>query len=204
MIRVAAQPEPANFDQDVRAPGLLALARLAETHGSIESIPAAALPPHWQKCLNQLHDAYAGICAYMCHRIPRTTGARTADHYVPKSMAAADAYEWSNYRLACSRMNARNHVAADVLDPFEIDDGWFWLKFYGFQVRPARGLDPQLRERVQHSIDRLRLNDHDCRRDRSDVFRHYQETQSFSWLLSEAPFIAREVERQGLRCHPDR
>lgn len=203
MIHVAIQPEPGDFHDRVRAPGRRDLASLAEKHGSSEDIPTSVLPPHWRNCLNQLHDAYGGICAYMCHRIPRTTGSRTADHYVPKSADLAHAYEWNNYRLACSRMNARKHVAADVLDPFEIANGWFWLEFFGFQIRPARGLEAGLHEQVQHSIDRLQLNSYDCRRDRSDVFRTYMEIRSFTWLMSEAPFIAREIERQGLRCDDD-
>jgi hypothetical protein len=198
VIHVEPRPEPDDFDSNVREPGRRELARLVESYGSVEEIPGAALKPLWRRCLPQLHTAYGGVCAYVCHWIPRVTGSRTTDHYVPKSASPARAYEWDNYRLACSRMNARKHAAQDVLDPFEVQDGWFWIEFYGFQVRPARGLDPQLRARVVETIRRLKLNGYDCRRDREDYVSDYRARRiSYAQLQRKAPFIARELARQG-------
>ena len=55
---------------------------------------------------------------------------------VAKSMRWDQVYEWANYRLACSLMNARKDAIASVLDPFEIEDGWFALELVGV---PGRG-----------------------------------------------------------------
>ena len=48
---------------------------------------------------------------------------------VARSMRWDQVYEWRNYRLACSLMNARKGAVASVLDPFEIEDGWFAIEF---------------------------------------------------------------------------
>ena len=198
MIHVERQPPPPDFEERVGQPGRREIARLVERYGSVDAIPSAALAPLWRRCLPQLHEAYGGICAYVCHQIPRVTGGRTADHYVPKSAAPGRAYDWDNYRLACSRMNARKHAAQDVLDPFEIEDGWFRVEFFGFQVHPDWELDEPVRSLVAATIRRLDLNDYACRRDREDFVMDYTEGRtSFAQLQRIAPLLARELARQG-------
>ena len=81
---------------------------------------------------------------------------------VPKSTAWNQAYEWDNYRLACSLMNSRKGDAASVLDPFDVEDGWFVLELVAFQVLPAHGLADPTAAAVEDTIDRLRLNDEEC------------------------------------------
>ena len=165
MIRVTPAPEPESFDGVVRQPGLRALGRLAEREysGSRDAIPAGKFPPLWRRSMDDLLERYARICAYLCLYIPRGTGASTVDHMVPKSIRWQEAYEWSNYRLACSLMNSRKGVAPAALDPFEIEDGWFVLEPVAFQVLPGRGLSPSVADRVYQAIDLLGLNDQRCR-----------------------------------------
>jgi hypothetical protein len=87
--------------------------------------------------------AYHQICAYSCFRIHPVTGAQSADHFAPKSQSWRKVYQWSNYRLCSGRLNARKNDYGDVLDPFEIQPGWFQLELLGFQVIP----DPTSRPR---------------------------------------------------------
>ena len=142
-------------------------------------------------------ESYHQICAYLCIRIHRLTGAPSVDHAIPKSMRWDQVYEWSNYRLACSRMNTRKGAAADVLDPFEIEEGWFALELVGFQVLPGDGLSDEVTGAVANTIERLRLNDFACCGVREEYAeRYWNGGISFRHLMQHAPFVARELQRQ--------
>ena len=192
MIRVALRPEPENFDERVRKPGQNALAEGKDP-----------LPAYWRRCLKDLWNAYDRTCAYVGVYIPPVVGGRTVEHYVAKSSDDAVAYEWGNYRLACQRMNARKGVFDDLLDPFEIQNSWFALEFVGLQVLPSPQLSEERREQVTMTIARLHLNDEECVELRSEYFDDYRNRE-ISWnnLCKMSPFIAREVERQGLKLQP--
>lgn len=188
MIHVEPQPEPADFDMRVRQPGLRDLAREPEK-----------LPNHWRHCAEQLWVAYQGICAYLCVQIPRGTGARSVDHHAPKRRYPKLAYEWSNYRLVCSLMNSRKREFEDILDPFLIENGWFILDLSGLQVLPNPTLDEETRGRVQATIDRLRLNDRECRAARESDYDEFARGRlPFDFLEVRSPFVAMELRRQGL------
>ena len=189
VIRVQPKPEPPDFDEKVRQPGLRA---------QQEAPPRT--PPLWRdECLFQLWEAYEGICSYLCVFIPQGSGARSVDHFVPKSRRPDLLYEWSNYRLACSLMNSRKGQFEDVLDPFEIEDGWFVLDLSFLQVLPNPDLDEETRRGVQATIDRLDLNDNECLQARANDYDAYLRNEiSLDLLKRWSPFVAREMGRQGL------
>ena len=109
-------------------------------------------------------------------------------------------YEWDNYRLACALMNARKSNVEQVLDPFEVQDGWFALELYEFQVVPGVGLSRDVEGEVTNTIERLQLNDSLCRETRREYAEDYwcQEIE-WSYLERHAPFVARELDRQRER-----
>ncbi len=188
MIHVEPQPEPPDFDACVRQRGLEDLAS-----------PEGELRPHWRHCAGQLWKAYRGICAYSCLHIPRGTGGISVDHMLPKSKRRALAYEWSNYRLACTRMNARKNDLEDVLDPFEVQDGWFALDLSTLQVVPGEGLPEQVRLRVEETIDRLDLNSDEFTLQRGAYFDDFRAGNTNLFFLKKYfPFLANELVRQGL------
>jgi len=211
VIPVALAPEPADFDRRVRRPGLRAIAELCgktpltkRTAGQPfkqiatreADIPSDKFPPYWVESLDELMSRYHEICAYSCFRIHRVTGARSADHFAAKSRHWRRAYEWSNYRLCCSRLNARKNDVSSVLDPFQIEAGWFQLELVGFQVHPDRSCPKTLQAKIQRTIDRLGLND--FRRDREeDAERYWSKDVSLIVLKQESPFVAAELRRQG-------
>ncbi len=209
MIRVEAQPEPPSFDARVRQPGLRALAELrgqpagkrpGRKRELKQSIQSKDLPAYWTRCLDDLHTAYRGICAYSCLYIPHVVGSRTTDHASAKaprvSARLEDAYEWANYRLACGLMNSRKDTKT-VIDPFTIDGRWFELDLSTLAIGPNPELPKPLRERVQHTIDELRLDDKELRQARADWYQPYLEGHiSFSFLASKCPFLAAELVRQ--------
>ena len=163
MMRVIPAPEPDTFDERVRQPGLRDVDRLARKYSVPKAeISSSKFPDHWRRSLDDLLAAYNRICSYLCLYIPRGTGARSVDHMIPKSMAWDQVYEWDNYRLACSLMNSRKGNAASVLDPFDVEDGWFVLELVAFQVLPADGLADPTAAAVEDTIRRLRLNDEEC------------------------------------------
>lgn len=209
MIPVELAPEPNHFDLTVRQPGLRAIAELVgerpeRPHGRRfkkiadhrEEIPPSAFPSYWREVTVDLLQAYHSICAYSCFRIHRVTGAQTVDHFAPKSQAWDQVYEWQNYRLACSRLNARKNNYEDVLDPCEILRGWFQLELVGFQVLAATNLSPELTQQVQETIARLGLNDF-CRDREEYAMDYWMGEVSFAVLQREAPFVAEEIRRQN-------
>lgn len=210
MIRVEPAPEPADFDRKVRQPGRRAMAEMTGSPGlpkrrgrprevvaaSPDEIPADKFPALWTAALPDLLESYGRVCAYMSFYIERVTGAASVDHMLPKSVHWREIYEWHNYRLACSLMNSRKNNYQNVLDPFEIEDGWFRLELVGYQVIPAPGLPADIHEQVQATIDRLKLNDYEClrlREEYADEF--YRGDISQARLRRRAPFLAREIER---------
>jgi hypothetical protein len=214
LIRVQPAPEPGGFDAAVREPGLRALAEFVGERPKVprkggrsftkvarrrEEIPPERLPSYWTRALDDLMQAYQRVCAYACFRIHPVTGARSVDHMAPKSRAWDRVYEWGNYRLVCSLLNARKRDFIDLMDPFEVQDAWFELEPVGFQVVPAEHLDPGLVRRIDVTLnERLGLNAKRFRDARERDWLNYVHGRiSYGVLIEESPFVAREIRRQG-------
>lgn len=222
MIYVRPAPEPEDFDSQVRRPGLQALRELVGDRRAvprpgrkrravarrIEELASESLPPLWRNCLPRLRTAYRDICSYLGMKIHPATGAATVDHFKPKSVWQILAYEWTNYRLAARQVNASKGEHEDVLDPFEVENGWFELNLGTFEVSASRDLDEALAEKVQATIVRLKLNDPTFCKAREEYHDRYhglseavgnrvREALPLSWLEEECPFVALELERQG-------
>jgi hypothetical protein len=196
MIPVQKQPEPDDFDLKVRQKGRKWLADNGLTnHGPVPK--GTRLEPYWRECLTQMHKSYQRICAYSCMFIPPVTGALSIDHLVPKSQAIEHAYEWSNYRLVCSKMNSRKHVFADVLDPFDISDGTFRLELFSGRIYPnPELLGPEFKAATD-TIHRLGLDDADLRAWRIECLDYFREGEiSLVHLKKSCPFVYLELIRQ--------
>ena len=178
---------------------------MQEFDGSPERIPASRFPPYWRESLDDLLEAYHRICSYLCLYISRGTGARSVDHMIAKSAAWDRAYEWDNYRLACSLMNARKGQAASVLDPFDVENGWFVLELIAFQVLPGEGLDDPTAAAAADTIERLRLNDEECCSARAEYAEEYwSEEITIDYVRRHAPFVESELRRQNMLLEADR
>lgn len=156
MMRVQPAPEPADFDEKVRQPGLRAIAELVgdppmqarsgpkreKIANRPEDIPAAKLPDYWTHALDDLLGSHHRVCAYVCVYIERVTGASSVD--------------------------------------------------------PGEELDASVEQRVTSTIDLLRLNDRECRKLREEYAESYWNNDiSLRRLREGAPFLARELQRQG-------
>lgn len=192
--------EPANFDSLVRIPGNRFLAR--KPNPTPQEWSRKAL---WRKVHDDLYSAYSGICSYCASWTPRrgpvAGGAAdhtSVDHYVPKSQDTSLAYEWSNYRLARSRLNHRKDNWNDVLDPVAIGVGWFYLDFTTYLLAPNGQLNKAEQQLVWDTINRLQLNtDQDYVSERVGVITEYAKG-NINWALvnTRYPFIAEQMTAQ--------
>jgi len=195
VIRVIPQPEPADFDELVRNKGKKFLSKFTTSKLTAKDF---LKKDYWSNVRDHMYEAYNGICAYSSHWIPRTSNPNI-DHYVPKTVDPKLAYEWSNYRLACSLVNTYKNDFQDVLDPFTLGNDWFFLDFPSLLVRANPNLGDQERKSVQDTINRLRLNNDQFINDRNNWLEAYcLEEAGFTALKKWAPFIAYELERQEL------
>ncbi len=195
MIPLDMQREPEDFEESVRIPGLRFLSKTPVPNGRQWKSHA-----YWQRIIKDLYSAYSGICAYSCHWIPADTGFTTVEHFKSKSRYPSLAYEWRNYRLVCGVLNGKKGDYEDVLDPFTISDGWFVIHFPSLLVRPGANLPTSVLDLVDSTISRLGLNDAGtCLQARRSWLRAYiQKALPLSYLEENAPFLAKELRRQGL------
>lgn len=195
MIKVKLANEPTSFDSNVRKRGNSYIKRFNVG----EKIDFTG-HEYWRLALNDLHDAYSSICAYTCHWIAPDTGSDTVEHFRPKSRYPNEAYEWKNYRLVCGRLNGRKGDNEDVIDPFKITKGMFEIDFPSLQIRPGKKLSAAKEAIAMSSIQRLKLNDERCIRARQSYAESFRDGHiSFDYLKKQAPFLALELERQGVR-----
>lgn len=210
MIKVDQAPEPADFDIKVRKKGLAAIDEMVgisprkrsgpkrQIFPSKELIPSDKFPPYWRDALPQLYKAYSGICAYSSLRIHLGTGSRTVDHYVPVNENWDKVYEWDNYRLACSHMNALKSTARHLLDPFEVVNGWFALDLDLFYVILGDQAPKSKEGLILDTIKKLGLNEGDFPQAREFLVRRFwKQDITFRTLVEDAPFVAAELERQN-------
>lgn len=198
MIPVKQQPEPEDFDAKVRKPGLQWLKdnRIA----AAKPVPGGrTLSPFWRACLDDLYDSYDQTCAYLCVFLERAHGAVTTEHFIAKSQAAGLAYEWSNFRLACSVINSRKGVFQDVLDPFEIQTDTFHLELITGRIYPNPKLPSQDHRAAEETIERLQLDNGMNRKMRTRHFDDYLKGEYTGLYLKRmSPFVWCEASRQNL------
>lgn len=192
MIRVVPQPEPAAFNAKVRVPGRAFLARVPNPNSKQFS-----KKQFWKEAIQELKTAYNSICAYSCIWIPNNY---SVDHFHPKCVRPDLAYEWSNYRLAHDRINSNKGDSTDVLDPFHIQNGWFTLDIATLWIRPEASLQPSVKAAVLKTLEILRLNDEQWLQMRFDLLDSYLNGDlKMAYLQSKYPFLAAEIQRQGVQ-----
>lgn len=163
-------------------------------------IPTEKFPQSWTKVLEYLWKSYDGVCNFCCLYIEEGTGDRTVDHMIARRRNWRLAYEWSNFRLACRVMNSNKGDSTAVLDPFLVEDGWFALELAGFQVVPGPKAMGAVRERVERTIEFLKLNrEGRIGRQMERYWDDYwaEKPIPFRYLKARAPFLASEMLRQG-------
>jgi hypothetical protein len=194
MIRVAKQPEPADFDKCVRKPGARFLAMCPKPKNKEWQEHR-----YWNKSSKDLYRAYNGICAYTGEWFSLTTSMVSVDHFRPKSHYPCLAYEWDNYRLTTQKanMNKDNNL---IIDPFDVKPGWFVLVIPTCLIVSGKNIGSSIRKKVDFTIEKLKLNsDDEYVQRRCDIINDYMNgDMSFAFLGRKYPFIACELARQNL------
>jgi hypothetical protein len=194
MMRITEANEPVDFQALVRGPGQDYL----DTLGSLDDAEVAKRP-YWRRTLKHLHSAYGGICAYTCHWIPYDVGNDTVEHFLPKITFPELAYDWSNFRLVCGRLNGRKGDWQDVIDPFDVIAGMFCLEFPSLALVAGPNLTGSQRAMAESTIARLKLNEKRTIEMRLHFVQHLMKGNvSKHYVAQHAPFLSHEMDRQTI------
>lgn len=197
MIRIERIEEPASFDEEVRKPG----------HAWLKENPGARadqMPSYWSRCRRHLADGFRNLCGYSAMWTQRGT----VDHYRSRSSRAGRelAYEWTNYRFASEEANsAKGTWDTRILDPFEVEDGWFEILLPSLDlVMVEERIPVEQRDRARFTLAQLRLGDDDAvieiRQSWYDEF--HGGDMTLQGLERRAPMIARAVDKRLARIKP--
>jgi uncharacterized protein (TIGR02646 family) len=197
VIPVQPQPEPSNFDADVRQRGH---AWLANNGIALNSAPPKSpkLPAYWSATNLQLWNAYSRTCAYLAIYFEWPTGASSTDHFVAKSGNAGAAYEWSNFRLSSLGPNRRKNKFDDVLDPIGLAPDTFSLNLVNGKIRPNPQLPRAQQQAARQTIRRLKLDSSEHREMRARHYSGYLQHKHLDFFRRHSPFVCYEAGRQGL------
>src|SRR5215212_7912892 len=123
MIHFTPSQEPPQFDRRVRQVGLVYLQKYPQKKDKFR--------PYWRRCADELKVSFHSLCAYSVIRVDKGD----VDHFVSQSESCIldskdQIYEWGNYRYADPPVNqTKNAVKSEhILDPFEVQDGWFEME----------------------------------------------------------------------------
>lgn len=186
MIRFDRVPEPSGFDGRVRKPG----------NEWLRSHPDAKRPrDYWNLFKPALARGFRQLCGYSAMFEP----VGSVDHYISVATDPALAYEWGNLRFASEWINkSKQNEDANVLDPFEVGDGWFELLLPSLQLVVSSRVPEEFREKAEYTLIRLHLRDDErVIRQRQTWYELYCRNElSLDGLSRMAPLIARAVEKQ--------
>lgn len=189
MIHFERVDEPPSFDANARQPGVAWL----------EKNPNAKRPKdYWTAFKGELAQGFGQLCAYTAMYEP----VGTVDHFVSCNEDRSLSYEWDNYRYASGWINSskQNLRAAQVLDPFDVQDGWFRVLLPSLQLVVDEAAVPAgLLDRARFVLTRLHLRDDErVLRQRREWYRMYQAGElTLGGLRKKAPLIARAIEAQA-------
>ncbi|WP_437929680.1 hypothetical protein WMF37_10545 [Sorangium sp. So ce291] len=191
MIPFERAPEPAGFDASVRQPGQRWLA-----NGEARSTPG-----YWRRAARDLRAAFKDLCGYTAMWL---SAPGTVDHFISRDEDRSLAYEWTNFRYAAAWINSsKSALRSDqVLDPFEVGDGWFEVILPSCQMVLTDRCPPEFRDRAQTMLKRLKLGDGESVVSfRQEWYRMYCEGElSLEGLARKAPLLARAVRKQATQA----
>lgn len=187
MIPVANPiPEPPDFDTECRIRGNKWLSKRRVSGAPLPERP----PGYWSPFRLDLADGFSNRCGYNGYDIPNGT----VDHHVSWHENPDLAYEWSNYRFIEGAVNSSkgSMPAADLLDPFEVQAGWFEILLPSCQMVATARIPAEYRQRAENTLIRLGLRDREtyvrCRR------RWLEEYDTAS--VDERPGVLRVLDRR--------
>lgn len=178
-------PEPPGFDLRCRQRGNQWLQDNPEKTAGFSS--------HWNEFEGDLERAFSERCGWWAMWIPFGT----IDHFFSTSKPGNRnlIYEWNNYRFAAATLNSSKQDLDDrVLDPFEVQEGWFEVLLPSMQLIRSDAVPSQLREKADFTINRLQLvRGRKIRRNRTRWYENFKRNGDFEGLRRDAPLVAAAV-----------
>lgn len=185
MIPVSKIRKPRKFKDDCETPGNAWLAA---------NPVSKRFPALWQKYQPQLAAGFHDRCGWWGMRI--ADGA--VDHFLSKKFHRDLAYDWNNYRYIASIVNSYKGTHDDkVLDPFEIQPGWFEVQLPSMLLKRTDLVPLALREKADFTLKQLRLvNGYKVRRNRRRWYEdHKDRGLPLANLADYAPLVAVAVTK---------
>jgi hypothetical protein len=179
-------PEPEGFDRKCRRCGQDWLSRN----------PVDRPKNYWSPFISRLADGFRDRCAFGGIYISEGT----VDHFVSCDEDRTLAYEWSNYRFVSGRINSKKSKCPSslLLDPFEVQPGWFRIILPSLQLQLTETVPPEARERAEYTLERLGLRDDESIiRYRRMWLQLYEEGTPIESIESRAPLIAEAIRRES-------
>ncbi len=188
MIHVDPVPKPEGFVERAEQPGAAWLA---------EHSDAKRPRDYWSPFKPALAAGFRDLCAYSAMYEP----SGTVDHFVSWDEDRSKAYDWNNYRFASAWINSSKQKlrSTEILDPYEVQEGWFEVRLPSLQLHVSDTLPETHRERAERCLSRLHLrSDERVIRQRRAWYRMYQEGKvTLDGLAEKAPLIAAAVRKQA-------
>lgn len=153
----------------------------------------------WSPFRKALADGFSSRCGYGAMWV----SSGTVDHFVSCNEDKTQAYQWSNYRYVEGWVNSskKNKNSADILDPFDVQAGWFEILLPSMQMVLTDTVPDKFRSRAEYTLSEFPLRDDErILRTRREWYRMYQDGEmTLEGLRKKAPLIAAAVEKQAAK-----
>lgn len=196
MIKIQLPPMSdelrARYEEMVRLPGQKWLA-------AYTTPPKKRLPSYWREVQPDLAEAYQKRCAYTATWI--NYGGQV-DHAISIDEDVSRAYDWDNFRYCAGWFNSRKRNARshEILDPLNVEDGWFELSLPDLQLHVTEQCPDHLRARAEFMLENLGLrNSEQALHDRESYWEQYLEhgEAALPFIELYAPLLARAIRTKN-------
>ncbi|MEO8616633.1 MAG: hypothetical protein ABI600_15930 [Luteolibacter sp.] len=151
-------------------------------------------PGYWTEFQSDLEDGFSSRCGWLATKI--TFG--QVDHYLSKKHHSDQTYTWSNYRYIAGSLNGSKgtHDAA-ILDPFDVQPGWFEVILPSCQLKLTSAIPAAFLTRAEFTLKQLKLvRGQKVRKLRKRYYDEYKSGMLTKIGLREyAPLIADAVDQ---------
>lgn len=185
MIPVAPVPEPPEWISYHQA-GLVILATSSSNERPTDL---------WSEFKPVLRKGFGGRCGYTAMYEP----VGTVDHYLSCKNHRAKAYDWDNYRYVSAWINSSKKTIDDkVLDPYEVQDGWFEIHLPSLQLCLTSAIPAHMRAKAKFTLKRLHLKDDErVIGQRQELLDMYESKElTLAGLQRMAPLLAAAIQKR--------
>lgn len=153
-------------------------------------------PAYWREFNIDLGRGFKFLCGYMA--LWTTDG--TVDHFVSIDEDRSRAYDWDNYRYVAGWVNSskQNVVSTDILDPYEVEEGWFEILLPTLELVVTSKVPPEKRARAEQTLKRLPIGRDERVIKRRGVYydEYLNKNLDLAQLWRRAPLLAAAIEKQ--------